>query len=193
MTNLVVSYGVATRTNEFGIRMALGANGSDVFRMVLASTAVNVVAGIILSSVFDKLSTRWVMESSRNPLILAGVTLILIAAAALACFVPARRACGYLWRLCATNNPARVAQHSSPARNSRWPTRPLTAVSLQGRSLLRGLFIRTYVNAVNRIVINRLEKLRFKRPGDSGWQTTLKGNTYSCRVCARVPGRWQNC
>jgi ABC-type lipoprotein release transport system permease subunit len=32
------------------------------------------------------------MESSRNPLILAGVTLILIAAAALACFVPARRA-----------------------------------------------------------------------------------------------------
>jgi ABC-type antimicrobial peptide transport system permease subunit len=92
----VVSYGVATRTNEFGIRMALGANGSDVFRMVLASTAVNVgtglVAGIILSIVFDKLSTRWVMESSRNPLILAGVTLILIAAAALACFVPARRA-----------------------------------------------------------------------------------------------------
>ena len=92
----VVSYGVATRTNEFGIRMALGANGSDVFRMVLASTAISVgtglVAGIILSIVFDKLSTRWVMESSRNPLILAGVTLILIAAAALACFVPARRA-----------------------------------------------------------------------------------------------------
>ena len=92
----VVSYGVATRTNEFGIRMALGANSSDVFRMVLTSAAVNVgaglVAGIILSIVFDKLSTRWVMESSRNPLILAGVTLILIAAAALACFVPARRA-----------------------------------------------------------------------------------------------------
>jgi putative ABC transport system permease protein len=92
----VVSYGVATRTNEFGIRMALGAHGSDVFRMVLASTAVNVgfglAAGIILSIAFDKLSTKWVMESSRNPLILAGVTLILIAAAALACFVPARRA-----------------------------------------------------------------------------------------------------
>jgi putative ABC transport system permease protein len=92
----VVSYGVATRTNEFGIRMALGANGSDVFHMVLASTEVNVgaglVAGIILSIVFDKLSIRWVMESSRNPLILTGVTLILIAAAVLACFVPARRA-----------------------------------------------------------------------------------------------------
>jgi putative ABC transport system permease protein len=92
----VVSYGVATRTNEFGIRMALGARSSDVFRIVFSSTAVNVgaglVAGLVLSVAFNKISTRWVMESSRNPWILAGVTLILIAAAALACFVPARRA-----------------------------------------------------------------------------------------------------
>jgi predicted permease len=92
----VVSYGVATRTNEFGIRMALGARSSDVFRIVFSSTAVNVgaglLAGLVLSVAFNKISTRWVMESSRNPWILAGVTLILIAAAALACFVPARRA-----------------------------------------------------------------------------------------------------
>jgi ABC-type antimicrobial peptide transport system permease subunit len=92
----VVSYGVATRTNEFGIRMALGAKASDVFRIVLSSTAMNVgaglVAGILLSIAFDKLSTKWVTESSRDPLILTGVTLLLIAAAALACLVPARRA-----------------------------------------------------------------------------------------------------
>jgi putative ABC transport system permease protein len=92
----VVSYSVATRTNEFGIRMALGAKGSDVFRIVLSSTAVNVgaglAAGLVLCIAFNRLSTRWVMESSRNPWILAGVTLILIAAAALACFLPARRA-----------------------------------------------------------------------------------------------------
>jgi len=92
----VVSYGVATRTNEFGIRMALGARSSDVFRIVFSSTAINVgaglVAGLLLCIAFNKLSTRWVMESSRNPWILAGVTLILVAAAALACFVPARRA-----------------------------------------------------------------------------------------------------
>ncbi|MGB2642638.1 MAG: ABC transporter permease [Candidatus Acidiferrum sp.] len=92
----VVSYGVATRTNEFGIRMALGANRSDVFRIVFSSTALNVavglVAGLLLSVAFDKLSTRWVMESSRNPWILAGVTLVLLATAAIACFVPARRA-----------------------------------------------------------------------------------------------------
>ena len=92
----VVSYGVATRTNEFGIRMALGARSADVFRIVLSSTAVNVgvglVAGIVLSIAFNKVSTKWVTESSRDPLLLGGVTVLLITAAVLACLVPARRA-----------------------------------------------------------------------------------------------------
>jgi ABC-type lipoprotein release transport system permease subunit len=47
---------------------------------------------LILSIAFDKLATKWVNESSHDPLILVGVTLILIAAAASASFVPARRA-----------------------------------------------------------------------------------------------------
>jgi ABC-type antimicrobial peptide transport system permease subunit len=92
----VVSYGVATRTNEFGIRMALGAKAGDVVGIVLAATAVNVgsglVAGMVLSLVFDKVAARWVTESSRDPVILAGVTLLLAAVAGLACLVPARRA-----------------------------------------------------------------------------------------------------
>ncbi len=92
----VVSYGVATRTNEFGIRMALGARAADVFRIVLSSTAVNVgvglAAGLLLSIALDKLATKWVAQSSRDPLILTGVTLLLIVAAAMACLVPARRA-----------------------------------------------------------------------------------------------------
>ncbi len=92
----VVSYGVATRTNEFGIRMALGARARDVVRMVLAGTTWNVaaglLAGLILCLVFDKLASQWVTESSRDPLILGGVTALLMAVAALACFVPARRA-----------------------------------------------------------------------------------------------------
>ena len=92
----VVSYGVATRTNEFGIRMALGARASDVLRLVFSSTALNVgggvVAGVLLSVAFDKLATKWVTESSRDPVLLAGATLLLVVAAALACFVPARRA-----------------------------------------------------------------------------------------------------
>jgi predicted permease len=92
----VVSYGVATRTNEFGIRMALGAKAADVFSLVLSSTALNVStglgAGLLLCFAFNKLATKWVNESSRNPLILCGVTLLLVATAALACFLPARRA-----------------------------------------------------------------------------------------------------
>jgi predicted permease len=92
----VVSYGVATRTNEFGIRMALGAKSADVFRIVLSSTAMNVgtglAVGLVLSIAMDKLATKWVAQGSRDPLILAGVTLLLIAAAVLACLVPARRA-----------------------------------------------------------------------------------------------------
>ncbi len=92
----VVSYAVTTRTNEFGIRMALGANASDILRMVLSSTSVNVaaglLAGVLVSVLFGKLATKWVNESSRDPLILAGVTLILIAAAASVSVVPARRA-----------------------------------------------------------------------------------------------------
>jgi predicted permease len=92
----VVSYGVATRTNEFGIRMALGARAADVFRIVLSSTALNVGAGLavglVLSIALDKLATKWVSQSSRDPLILAGVTLLLVLAAAMAGLVPARRA-----------------------------------------------------------------------------------------------------
>jgi len=92
----VVSYGVATRTNEFGIRMALGARASDVLRLVFSSTALNVgtgvVAGVLFSVVFDKLAAKWVAESSRDPVLLGSATLLLVVAAGFACFVPARRA-----------------------------------------------------------------------------------------------------
>ena len=85
----VVSYGVATRTNEFGIRMALGAKARDVVRIVLAATAVNVgvglAAGLVLSLIFDKVAVKWVTESSQDPLILAGVTVLLLTVAGLAC------------------------------------------------------------------------------------------------------------
>jgi predicted permease len=92
----VVSYSVATRTNEFGIRMALGARARDVVQMVLAGTtwnvAAGVVAGVVLCLVFDRLASQWIAESSRDPLILGVVTALLLAVAALACVVPARRA-----------------------------------------------------------------------------------------------------
>ncbi|HEX8837092.1 MAG TPA: ABC transporter permease [Candidatus Acidoferrum sp.] len=92
----VVSYGVATRTNEFGIRIALGAKAADLIRLVLSSTATQVgsgvAVGIALSIAFNKLATKWVTESSRDPLLLGGVTALLGIAAALACLAPARRA-----------------------------------------------------------------------------------------------------
>jgi putative ABC transport system permease protein len=92
----VVSYSVATRTNEFGIRLALGAKAADVFRLVLSSTANSVgsglVVGLILSLAFSKLATRWVNETSRDPIILTIVTILLVGAAAAASLAPARRA-----------------------------------------------------------------------------------------------------
>jgi len=92
----VVSYGVATRTNEFGIRMAMGARYADILSIVLSSTGINVgaglLAGVLLSVIFGKFATKWVNESSRDPLLLGGVTLLLFTAALVASIVPARRA-----------------------------------------------------------------------------------------------------
>lgn len=92
----VVSYGVATRTNEFGIRMALGARARDVVRVVLSGTFWNVAAGlaagVVLCFLVDRLVTEWVAESSKDPILLGGVTVLLLLAAAVACLAPARRA-----------------------------------------------------------------------------------------------------
>jgi putative ABC transport system permease protein len=95
----VVSYSVVQRTNEFGIRMALGAPRGHVLRIVFASTVVSVgsgiLAGLILSVALSKLMGHWAQESqasSRDPLLLFAATLALALVAAIACAIPARRA-----------------------------------------------------------------------------------------------------
>jgi len=92
----VVSYSVAQRTNEFGIRMALGAERKDVLRLVFGSVTVTVGGGLILGIVgslaLNKLLSTWTETGVRDPLILAGMALVLLCVSALACFVPARRA-----------------------------------------------------------------------------------------------------
>jgi ABC-type antimicrobial peptide transport system permease subunit len=92
----VVSYSVAQRTNEFGIRMALGAQRAHVLWVVFTSTVVSVgggiAAGLILSVALNRLLGRWAEGSSRDPHILLGVTFLLGLVAALACAIPARRA-----------------------------------------------------------------------------------------------------
>jgi predicted permease len=92
----VVSYSVAQRTNEFGIRMALGAQRTHVLRIVFASTAVSVgsgiAVGIILTLALNQVMARWAQGSSRSPLVLLAVTFLLGMVAAIACSAPARRA-----------------------------------------------------------------------------------------------------
>jgi putative ABC transport system permease protein len=92
----VVSYSVAQRTNEFGIRMALGAQRVHVLRIVFASTLASVgsgiVAGVVLALALNKILARWAEGSSRDPLVLLAVTVLLGLVAAIACSGPARRA-----------------------------------------------------------------------------------------------------
>ena len=92
----VVSYGVAQRTNEFGIRIALGAQQRHVLRLVFTSSAASigsgVAAGVLLSFYTTKLLAHWTEVSSSNPFVLLNATLLLLAAATVACLLPARRA-----------------------------------------------------------------------------------------------------
>jgi predicted permease len=92
----VMSYSVVQRTNEFGIRMALGAGRSHVFRIVMASAAVSVgigiVAGVALSLGLNRFIADWVGNSATHPLMMTGVALLLLTVAVAACLAPARRA-----------------------------------------------------------------------------------------------------
>jgi putative ABC transport system permease protein len=94
----VVSYLVVQRTNEFGIRIALGAQRSHllgiVFRSTLVSVGSGILAGIVLTLALNKVMAHWAAESSRDPLLLIASTAVLALVAAIACLVPARRAAG---------------------------------------------------------------------------------------------------
>jgi putative ABC transport system permease protein len=92
----VASYSVVQRTNEFGIRIALGAGRSHVFRIVMASAAVSVgigiAAGVALSIGLNRFISGWVGTTGNHPLMVTGVSFLLLDVAAMACLVPARRA-----------------------------------------------------------------------------------------------------
>ena len=93
----VMSYGVARRTNEIGIRMALGARGRSVLWLVLREAlllvAIGLVAGVLASLAVTKTAASLLYELKPNdPLTIALATLLLAAVAALAGYVPARRA-----------------------------------------------------------------------------------------------------
>ena len=93
----VMSYTVSCRTHEIGIRMALGATPSGVLRLLLVEATGLVFAGLVIGVPLALLLTRYLggllygVEPS-DPLTFIAVSLILIAVALLACFIPARRA-----------------------------------------------------------------------------------------------------
>jgi putative ABC transport system permease protein len=92
----VVSYTVAQRTNEFGIRIALGAQPghvlSIVFRSMLVTVSLGILVGLGLTLALNKVMATWAAESTRHPLLLIASAFALGLVAALACLLPARRA-----------------------------------------------------------------------------------------------------
>jgi predicted permease len=93
----VMSYGVARRTNEIGIRMALGAQNRGVLWLVLREALVLVViglvAGVLASLVLTKTAASLLYELKPNdPLTIALASSLLLAVALLAGYLPARRA-----------------------------------------------------------------------------------------------------
>jgi predicted permease len=93
----LISYSVAQRTNEIGIRMALGASRWLVQRDVLARTLQLAFAGVAIGSLGSFVLGKWIQSllfdtTATNPLVYSGVSMFLCAVALGAAFVPARRA-----------------------------------------------------------------------------------------------------
>ena len=93
----VKAYAVACRTREIGIRMALGAHRRDVFVLIMRQgamqTGLAVAVGLLLSLAAGRILAQILYEvSPSDPFALLIASLILAAAALLACFLPARRA-----------------------------------------------------------------------------------------------------
>ena len=93
----VISYVTSQRTHEVGVRMAIGAQRSDVLRLVLRQGLTLVLIGLTIGLAFSFAAARFLRSllfqiSSIDPATFAGVSLLLIAVAAVACYLPARRA-----------------------------------------------------------------------------------------------------
>jgi putative ABC transport system permease protein len=93
----VMSYSVAQRTHEIGIRMALGARRTDVLRMTVKQGLRLVSVGMLLGLAAAVLLTRVLASllfgiSATDPITFIGISLVLLAVAILASYVPALRA-----------------------------------------------------------------------------------------------------
>jgi predicted permease len=96
----VMAYSVSQRTQEIGIRMALGANRSNVLGMMLRQGMVLTVIGIVLGLGVAYVSTKYLESLTsmlfgvkpRDPLTFVAIGVLLAAVALIACLIPARRA-----------------------------------------------------------------------------------------------------
>ncbi len=93
----VMAYSVAQRTQEIGIRMALGAQTSNVLRLVIWQGMKLVVIGLVIGAL-GAYALKQVIESqlygvkANDPITLAVVGVLLLLIALVACYIPARRA-----------------------------------------------------------------------------------------------------
>ncbi|HEX5081978.1 MAG TPA: ABC transporter permease [Blastocatellia bacterium] len=92
-----LSYAVTQRTQEIGLRLALGAQGPDVLRLVIGQGMRLALSGLTLGLMAAIAATRLLKSmlhgvSATDPLALGGIALLLLLVALMACYLPARRA-----------------------------------------------------------------------------------------------------
>ena len=93
----VISYNVAQRTHELGVRVALGAQMSDLIRLVVSEGVKLCVLGVAIGAAIAFASARWMApllfrESPRDPVIFGVVAAVLLSVTVVASLIPARRA-----------------------------------------------------------------------------------------------------
>jgi ABC-type antimicrobial peptide transport system permease subunit len=93
----VISYSVAQRTNELGIRLALGANQVDVLRLILSAGLRLALSGIAVGVVLSFAATRFLSSllfgvRATDLFTFSALSILLIVVSLLGCYLPARRA-----------------------------------------------------------------------------------------------------
>jgi putative ABC transport system permease protein len=93
----VIAYTVTQRTHEMGIRIALGARGADILRLVFSNAMATTITGIVIGlgaalALMRLLQSLLYQVTATDPVVFVTIPLVLLAVAALATYLPARRA-----------------------------------------------------------------------------------------------------